>query len=588
MRWRAAWPLPVLFIGTVLLIAGMVTAIAARPKADPAIHLAEAHQKIAAGDYEDAIDLLNGRVLPMIKDGLARGDQEAAFHRLRAEAVSQAQTAAGVDRQDMCRAVSDDFAAAERNGAVLDPADVSKLAGALISLGQTEKAAQRARSLPQDQSAIRIRILKSIVLRNLALRHTPAEETLGLLAEISREPDAAPADAAWVLAREAELLLATGQPADAAARLLRDVQRIDGLSARDQAELLYLLGKAYEGAGQPTEAERSLARAASMTDALDPLRAEVDLILGRLLRAAGKFDEAKERFAAVIADHAESDASTAALLGIASADAALGNDDAALRTYAEVIERLARASTSPGHLHDRLLREVPGLTPGEITDELIGRHADRVRAGKLADALRYAVLAESLWQADRVPAPILLAIAATNRRMGDELMGRPADGQDVPRAPASKITPVDAATREEAKRAYLAAADYYGRHARAVQVEDAADSSVSRWKSADSYDLAGDLEETIRAFSGFLQAAGDDDQRRPEAKFRLAQAFEASHEFGAASALYRELIGARADPRTLSNAAVWADRSAVPMARCLSTTGMLPMTARRRTCCCKS
>src|SRR5262249_55249654 len=131
-----------------------------------------------------------------------------------------------------------------------------------------------------------------------------------------------------------------------------------------------------------------------------------------------------------------------------------------------------------------------GLTPYAVTESLMNRYTNRMQSGKTDEAMRYAMLAESLWNRERVPAPVLLAIAATNRRVADELMGRQESSEVPGNAPAggAPVRPLDGATRLEAKRASIAAGDYYLRHAESILSESAPESALSRWKAADSYD----------------------------------------------------------------------------------------------------
>jgi tetratricopeptide (TPR) repeat protein len=129
----------------------------------------------------------------------------------------------------------------------------------------------------------------------------------------------------------------------------------------------------------------------------------------------------------------------------------------------------------------------------------------------------------------------------------------------------------DDAVRGQARRHYLAAGEHFLKHARRVVVEDPTLASQSVFNAGDCYDLGGDLATAIKVLGEYLQGAGDDEADQPHAKFRLAQALEATGEFGAAAALYRELVEGRGVPGERSTAVLWADRSVAPLARCLLT-----------------
>src|SRR5262249_7365624 len=130
---------------------------------------------------------------------------------------------------------------------------------------------------------------------------------------------------------------------------------------------------------------------------------------------------------------------------------------------------------------------------------------------------------------------------------------------------------LDPTTRAEVKQNYIIAGDYLRKHAQAVAATDLSASAASLWNAADSYDRAGDLEEARKAFSDYAQSASDTDPHKAEAKFRLAQVFQAKNppEYGAAASLYRSLYEAREPHDPSRNAGAWSDLAIVPLAQCL-------------------
>ena len=275
--------------------------------------------------------------------------------------------------------------------------------------------------------------------------------------------------------------------------------------------------------------------------------------LGRIRQTVGQLEEARELFAGVIESAPGSPAYLAALGGHASVLAAQGDDEGAMRDYAELVEKLG-AGVKP---------EL--LSADAIARDLMVQHTERMNARRTREALRYALLAESLYDGKTASAEILLALATANRRLADELTGRDGAGESLPVSAAR--APLDSVTREEAKRAYLAAGGYFARHASEVVVKEAEASSRSRWMSADSFDLAGDVEESIKAFSAYLQGSSGQDPRRQEAKFRLARVFQSTRDYSTAAALFQDLLNERqASPDRAGM--IWAGRSIVPLARC--------------------
>jgi TolA-binding protein len=155
-----------------------------------------------------------------------------------------------------------------------------------------------------------------------------------------------------------------------------------------------------------------------------------------------------------------------------------------------------------------------------------------------------------------MPAALLLALAQTHRAVADRVLDA---AKDVD-GPGSIVSRLDPATRSELKRHLLAAGEAFRRHADIVSAEDTAKYLDSRWNAADSFDLAGDMEQAKREFSLYADGAPDEDPRRPEARFRLAQVFQVERDYASAAALYRTVM---------TGAGAASDRARVPLARCL-------------------
>ncbi len=561
--WKSVWPIPVLVLGAGLLVAGVVTTIATRPKADPGSPIADARLLVENAEFEKAIDLLNSKALPLLNAGLVGHDDEQELFRLRALALFQAQGAAGVDKKENDEAIVGDYTRAVEKGATLGPADTANLALTYLALGDAKRAIERASVLPASEHERKRRLYKLVIQHNLASDDVRYEQTLGLLADLSQQPDLSAEDSAWTLARQAELLLAADHPDEAITKLLREMQRLRAVPPKTEGELYYILGRAYTQVGQLGEADKQLERAATLLDAGDPMQADVNLLFGKIRQARGQLEEARDRFSRVLTEFGTTGAFIPALAGLSAVKASLGDDESALESYAELVEQFPRAAHRGG------------VAAQTIADALMSRHGELVQTGNNKTALRYAVLAESLFTPDQVPPPVLLGIASTHSRLAAEALVPARPSPDAPGGSdpmtAAGAPAVDPVTREEVKRHFLAAGDYYLKHARSVVVEDVVASCASAWNAADSLDRAGDLEEAIKTFADFLQVASDDDPHKVEAKFRLAEAFQAKGEYPSAAALYRELIQGRpeAGGSGLNSAGLWADRSAVPLAQCI-------------------
>lgn len=565
MRMLAA---PVILAASLLALGGGIYyTISTKPKFDVGALLNEAAEMTEHGEFQKAIDHLNTNVVPIVNAGLSTETEIGAFFMYRGRALYEAAAAEGIRREENFKAVLADYASAKKYGVKLDTSDVIRAAMSKLGLGKVDEALKDADSLPSSEAESRKKIVKLVVADGLKEPKKHFERTLGLLVELSQEPGISGDEASWALARQGELLIGAGRGKEAIVKMLREMQLVKGLSAAQEAEMSELLGRAYAAEGEVAEAARQFERAMSLAEPATELRASAMVQLGQMRQATGQLDEAKELFTTAMEHVSGTEAYLSALVGRASVLASQGNDEEAMRDYSELIEKLPKETSE-------------GLTPEAIAEGLMVQQAERLTVGKTRAALRYAVLAESLFAKDKTPSGILLSVAASNRQLADELMGRVARAKDSNVVAGSaevdstqdRSAKVDAVTHEEAKRCYLAAGVNYARHAAEIVVEDAESATRSRWMSADSFDLAGDMEEATRAFSAYLQGAPGQDPRRQEAKYRLARVFQATGDFGTAAALYRELLEERG-AATDRGGMVWADRSIVPLAQCYLADG---------------
>ena len=243
---------------------------------------------------------------------------------------------------------------------------------------------------------------------------------------------------------------------------------------------------------------------------------------------------------------AHSTAYLPALLELAEIDAARADHSAAAERYAELVEAVRRPTA----------RARKDLDPERVSASLMDRQSGSFLAGDYDTALRYAELAASLYDDPKMPGPLLLALGQTHRAVADRVLN---DASSTP-GPGSIVDRLDPVTKSELKRHLLAAGDAFRRYADIVSSEDTGKYLDARWRAADSLDLAGDMEQAKREFALYADGAPDDDNRRPEARFRLAQVFQVERDFASAAALYRSVMG---------SAGAASDRARVPLARCL-------------------
>lgn len=468
----------------------------------------------------------------------------------------------------------------------------------LIALGSIDDALTRISRLPggavgpegERQRERKLRLTRLLVEHNLHAadpKQRREELTLDLLARMSTDPELSQDDHAWVLSRQAELLLALNRVEEAITKLLRELQRLQDVPASRQGELYVLLGKAYVEVGQDADAVRQLDaadRLLATSDSGNPLRADAAVLLGRLTQrsAVGKeasaLEPARERYSLVTSEFRGSRAFLPAVLGLAEIDASCRDFDRSIERYEEVSQAIVSWKPTLPPVPREAGRDVVTASLmarwRELFEEAAAKSDVAVRTEALNNALRFAQTAETLYPPSgparqAPPAELLLGLGQTHRRIADDIM-------DAARAASSAdftVKDLDPATRAEVKRHYLSAGEAYRRHAERVSSEDSAAFSASLWIAADSFDLAGDLDEAARAFGNFIDGAADTDPNRPAAKFRLAQIFEAQGDHKAAQSLLEGLRSASGDERQPTSAGEWADRAILPLALCYLADG---------------
>jgi len=97
-----------------------------------------------------------------------------------------------------------------------------------------------------------------------------------------------------VLARQAELLLRSGNPEEAINKLIRRIGLLRDVPSEQQGELYALLGKAYFQADQLPSAAKQLEIAEALLPSGSPLRADTGLLLARIAQSRGLLDPSQK------------------------------------------------------------------------------------------------------------------------------------------------------------------------------------------------------------------------------------------------------------------------------------------------------
>lgn len=574
-RLRRVWQVPALVAGAIVLGTGLVGAFWTKPKLDPAAPLALAGELLSAGKPVDAVTQLNDKVLPLAEQGVLSDAQLIEMHLLRARAVSLAQAESGVRSGANDATIVTEYRAAEKLGGTLTGDDQARVTEAHIALGAFADASARLGKLTHEQSTDRRRLTRSLIEAVLDRPDASAEDVgraAALLDTMLRDDLASPEARAWALLKHAELSLAAGDAERAIDRLLRESPGLMARSPRTRGRLLALLGRAYFEAGDEAAAERQLRLADETLDQGDPARADLRMTLGRIAESGGSLGDAREHYAAVLEEFPESARVGEAKFGLARIGGGLGEDEEAVVQFGEVVGAVKAAGVAPtpgGHGHagahgasaEHAPAPLRGVSVAAVSRSLMALHADRAGANQQSAALVYAQMAETLYAEKDVPPEILGALASSYLSLADAGLKAAWEANPSMRS----IAEMPESARIEAKSNLLQAAGYFRRHARGVQGSDPAASTESLWRAADCADRGGDLDEAVKAFGEYAEGAAEDDPRKPEAKFRLAQAFQARKDYTAAEGLYEEL---RAKRQAAGAAGPWADRSLVPLAMC--------------------
>jgi tetratricopeptide (TPR) repeat protein len=654
--YKAMWPVPLLAGAAGLLVAGLVYGISKAPKDDPAAPMEQVKEFMTAGEYDQAIATLNGKLIPPMQKGVLSPETQAEFFLLRARSLADGQSKLGLSFAENHKAIIADYDQAKKLKAEFSEADYSRMAASQLALGNTDAALEQARKLGEGSWSQRAAVLRGVAEHNLKRKDVRYEQTLAALSELETSPRSVAADRVWSLIRQAELRLAMDFHDEAITRLLRAIPMLEGVAPERRAELLRLLGKAYFEVGRVDEAMTQLEASLASMSPSDPGREETELLVGRLLQSQGRHEEAVQRLTQLVSGSGEGTQLGAggpvmarARFTLAESVAAEGDDLEAARQYEAVVEAMRGKAPS---------REFSLATVGEA---LIARATDRATRDQHNTSLVYADLARKAYIAANAPVEKPKASAepagtgghgdsghgdgghgAAAAGHGSEAAGHaPAaadagghgssahgaepshgasghgaassghggaetapesaapvgafDKQGVPAAVYAlsaaahrklaeltlaearqsdsgllRVDQISPATATEVKRHYLDAGADFREHARLMITVDPNASADSLWNAADCYDLAGDRDAAKDAFSSYATSAADSDQRKAEARYRLAQVLQAQGEPVAAAAQYRQVIESRlAGDTGGSGSGLFADRSLVPLARCL-------------------
>jgi tetratricopeptide (TPR) repeat protein len=568
--WSNLWQVPAIVLSMIVIAAGLYVAMHRSPDNDFDGALDQVDLLLETELFDLAAAQLNEVIEPNLD--MATPLQQARFEATVADWIALSQEAAGLNLDKNNRRIAERYTKAADLGGPLEPERLERWAAALLAVGDLDVARQRLAELEAlarepganlEARRRRNRVLRGLVEVSLGRPNLSFEAMMELLDGYRADPMLAPSDELWAIARQAELQLETGQTQEAVARLLIDMRRFEpqleatpGLSF---GELYVLLARGYYEQGNYPYAEYHVEQAMQRLGAADPLRGDALVVLGQIGVTRGQWHEAFEHFDRVLRDFSTTRSAIPGRLGRAEIHSILGDDERGLADYHKLHAELAAAPPR---------RDV---APDNVARSLADRHDAALTTGRLPAALEYILLAETFFEAGKVPQEVVFRIASTSRQRADDLID-----DALAQQPGAGLDELEPALRFEAGELYRRAGDYYVRHARSLAGRPGTDEvwADSLWLAADSYDLGGWHDLSIAHFTEYVAGRSDLDPRRPEAVFRLAQACHAELDYEAAAGYYERVLAEH--PRSHV-----ASRSHVPLARCLLALGRRPEAERQ-------
>jgi len=560
VSWSELWQIPTILLSVILIAIAFLLSGDDEPRDVFEEQLTHAEQLVDQRELAAAEQQIREVIEPALEQ--ADDSQRARFHQLVADWIAFSQEEEGVDRSPNNERIVQQYELAKENGVSLSPARLERLGDALISLGRLDDARivlsdleamddGRGGEAHQRRARLFRRLVEERTARAEAGEH---DELMDLLRQYRKERQDDLDELIWIVARQTELRLRSGDPHAAVERLLIDLRHIEYMA--DEAggqpmlgELYTLLGRGYYELGEYERARSNLNLAMEQFDGDDPVRGAALELLGRIAFALGEHESAIERFDEVVRDFIATPGYLPGMLGLAQVNSVLGNYDESQRWY----RRLA------GMIED--IERHPRLTRVTIASSLIDRHDAALATGNLELALGYARLAEEFFARSDVPSDVLSRIAATSRQQADILLNtaRAAANADDPDRRRGAVE-----LQRQANRMFQQAGEYFIRHARQIAGLPDDDDAWARslWLGAESFDRGGLHDVAVRHMEEYLAGRSTEDPRRAEVPLRLAKAHHALQDYEQAVRRYQQVIDEH--PRSIE-----ATQSYVPLARAL-------------------
>lgn len=383
---------------------------------------------------------------------------------------------------------------------------------------------------------------------------------------ISLHPD--PAEEAWVAQVHASILLENNHHSGLVERLVLDMRRLEAIDdgTIDWPTLHVLLGKIYLATDRLGPAADRFNFALNELKATGAPRGDALRYMGEMHLDVGEVSRAEVRFRDALQTAGISEDSYAASeLGLARSLARRAKHAEASVVFASTM-RLPKfrdpvyASQISRSLRDEGLAAI--LSAGDKTD-MIAREL-------LEAAIRYGNLASEAAVDVEAQRDALRLKGVANETYARKILAPIIGGLDPRDAPLESVPLV---MRVEANQHFVAAGESY------IELDGIADPNSEEadgrlvWDAATALDMGGRSNQAVALYMRYVDECPRDDDRRPEALYRLALAHHAALEITEASDWYRMLINEvdEHDPDTTQSS--FTTRAKVGLARCLAGGG---------------
>jgi tetratricopeptide (TPR) repeat protein len=531
-RYSDLWQFPLLLVALTLF--GVAAYLFIDPKAGPTLEqrLAEARRLLEQERPEAALDGLNSILRTEKLDAPTQG----TIHLMIAESLEMAQKQRRKSVPENHRRIIEQSRLALGRGVKPEAGIFRRMAESYEALGKTPDALTNYRKAMALDPQRALRLQRKIIDLQLIEEDTVGAEAS--LADYLTDARLSDGERVWALGMRGQLLSDAGRFAEARGLLEEALKLATDPVAKGEVNLR--IGYALWKLNDAAQAERYLRFARDLLGTRHPVDADAAYILGRLRQDAADWKQAMAFYQDVIVSHVDSPHMPLALMGRGMCRLQLGQDDAGLTDFQEVV----RLAGEPGARRSLKAPVLEGLQKAGavLTDR-----------GNLPGAIELLSYEQSL-----EPEPSSGFYARLGRvfeKRADELQTRAQTAGEAERVRLAA----------EARQYRTRAGDAMIALSRKLTLADDKGYADALWKGVELYDQAGSVQHVISALELFV-AEKPDDPMAPDALLRLGRAFQATGEYEKAIAAYQR--NQFRYPQSLA-----ASKSAVPLAQALMARG---------------